>query len=276
MEKHTFARWSLAALIVLAYCAIAHEPPAAYADQAQDAAALQKIADGPQRSAANKARDRYRHPVQTLTFFGLKPDMTVVEIWPEGGWYTEILAPYLKDQGKLYEALRPGSEAAFKRKMASDPARYSKITTTELMPPEHTEIAPPGSADLVLSFRNVHDWLAKGTAPMYFQAFYRALKPGGILGIVDHRASTKTPYDPKAKSGYVRESEMIDLAKAAGFKYIGSSEINANPKDDTIHPAGVWTLPPTLRLGKQDRAKYEAIGESDRMTLKFIKPATAN
>jgi predicted methyltransferase len=167
------------------------------------AAALRTAVDSPGRPTADKARDRYRHPVETLTFFGIKPDMTVVEIWPGAGWYTEILAAFLKQHGKLYAA---------------------------------------------------------------------ALKPGGILGLTEHRGDRTQPQDPKAATGYVQEDRVIKLAEQAGFQLAGRSEINANPKDTKNYPAGVWTLPPTLRLGDVDRSKYLAIGESDRMTLKFIKP----
>ncbi len=235
-------------------------------------AALQAAVAGSNRSEANKARDKFRHPVETLTFFGIRPDMTVVEISPGAGWYTEILAPFLKDHGKLYEAVGGGPGAkAFADKLKSDPAVYSQVIVTTLQPPAETDIAPAGSADMVLTFRNVHDWLPRGTTQDYFKAFYRALKPGGILGITDHRADPTQPQDPNAKNGYVRQDYMIQLAEQAGFKLAGSSEINANPKDLRDHP--VWNLPPTLRQGEKDRDKYLAIGESDRMTLKFIKPA---
>lgn len=267
------SKFSIAALAAVTCLFLFGQGLAAARSDHGTAAQLKAAVAGPQRSAKNRARDRYRHPVQTLMFFGIKPDMTVVEIWPGAGWYTEILAPYLKDRGKLYEAVPPGpGEKRFRAKLAADPAVYGKVTVTELRPPEKTEIAPPGSADMVLTFRNVHDWAAKGNAEAYFQAMYRALKPGGILGVVDHKARVDLPYDPRARSGYIRESEVIGLARKAGFRLLGQSNINVNPKDDTQHPAGVWTLPPTLRLGQKDRAKYLAIGESTRMTLKFVKP----
>lgn len=240
-------------------------------DDSSTVIALKAAIAGPQRSESNKARDRYRHPLETLTFFGLKPGMTVVEISPGAGWYTEILAPFLKDHGKLYEAVSGGPGAkAFEAKLKADPAIYGKVIVTVLQPPAKTEIAPEGSADMVLSFRNVHDWISRGNADDYFKAFYRALKPGGTLGITDHRADPSQPQDPKAKNGYVRQDYVIQLAEKAGFTLVGESEINANPKDRRDHP--VWNLPPTLRLGQKDRARYLAIGESDRMTLKFIKP----
>ncbi len=260
-------------LLVLSIAAIAILRPAdATPSDAGTLAALQAAVAGSNRSEANKARDKFRHPVETLTFFGIQPDMTVVEISPGAGWYTEILAPFLKDHGKLYEAVGGGPGAkAFADKLKSDPAVYSQVIVTTLQPPAETDIAPAGSADMVLTFRNVHDWLPRGTTQDYFKAFYRALKPGGILGITDHRADPTQPQDPNAKNGYVRQDYMIQLAEQAGFKLAGSSEINANPKDLRDHP--VWNLPPTLRQGEKDRDKYLAIGESDRMTLKFIKPA---
>jgi predicted methyltransferase len=240
-------------------------------DDAGATDALKEAIAGPQRSDANKARDKYRHPLETLSFFGIKPDMAVVEISPGAGWYTEILAPFLKDHGKLYEAVGGGAGAkTFEDKLKADPSIYGQIIVTTLNPPAQTEICPAGTADMVLTFRNVHDWLPRGTTQDYFKAFYRALKPGGVLGIEDHRADPSQPQDPKATNGYMRQDYMIQLAEQAGFKLAGTSEVNANPKDLRDHP--VWSLPPTLREGEKDRAKYLAIGESDRMTLKFTKP----
>ncbi len=263
-------------LILTGLSFIAIGPPELRAAEtsASTEAALRAAIDGPQRSTANKERDKYRHPLETLEFFGIKPDMTVVEIWPGQGWYTEILAPFLKDHGKLYEAVGGGARSvnAFEQKLKADPAVYGDVTVTLLRPPSKTEIAPPGTADMVVTFRNVHDWLSHDNVQDYFGAFYRALKPGGILGITDHRADPAKPQDPDAKNGYVRQDYMIHLAEQAGFKLVGTSEINANPKDDRNHP--VWDLPPTLREGQKDRAKFLAIGESDRMTLKFIKPVS--
>jgi predicted methyltransferase len=272
MEKKMKHR-NILSLFVLLAVAIAAIPltQSALADDAGAAAALQAAIAGPQRSDANKARDKYRHPLETLTFFGIKPDMTVVEISPGSGWYTEILAPFLKDHGKLYEAVGGGKGAnTFEDKLKADPTVYGRVIVTTLQPPAQTEIAPVDSADMVLTFRNVHDWLPRGTTPDYFKAFYRALKPGGILGITDHRADPSQPQDPKAKNGYVRQDYMVQIAEQAGFKLAGMSDINANPKDPRNQP--VWNLPPTLRQGDKDRDKYLAIGESDRMTLKFIKP----
>ena len=240
---------------------------------------LQGLVDGPQRSAKNRARDIYRHPDETLTFFGLRNDQTVVEIDPgSGAWWMEILAPYLRDHGHYYAAIPDdgSAEAAkghenFAAKLASNPAIYDKVTVTSF-DGDRLEIAPPGTADLIVTFRNLHDWMADGTAEASLRAFYRALKPGGVFGIEDHRGRTDLPQDPKATSGYVRQDYAIALIERAGFKLVASSEIDANPKDTKDYPAGVWTLPPTLRLKDQDREKYLAIGESDRFLMKFIKP----
>ncbi len=272
--KHRI-RLPLSVLLTVSIVAISSTRFEAAADDTSTTASLRAAIAGPQRSEANKARDKYRHPLKTLTFFGIKPEMTVVEISPGTGWYTEILAPFLKDHGKLYEAVGGGTGAkTFEEKLKADPAVYGQVIVTTLQPPAETEIAPAGSADMVLTFRNVHDWIPRGTSEDYFKAFYRALKPGGILGVTDHRADPSQPQDPKAKNGYVRQDYMVQLAERAGFKLAGTSEINANPKDQRDHP--VWNLPPTLRQGDKDRAKYLAIGESDRMTLKFVKPTTSN
>ena len=246
-----------------------------------DEAKLKSLIAGPQRSEANRARDIYRHPFEALTFFGLRDGMTVVEIDPGAtGWWTEILAPYLKDRGTYYAAgpaetvATPEAREArarFAAKLAGDPAIYGKVIVTGF-DGDKTDIAPLGSADMVLTFRNLHNWLANGTAEAAMREFYRALKPGGVLGIEDHRAPADRPQDPVAKSGYVREDYAIALAEKAGFRLDGRSEMSANAKDTKDYPAGVWTLPPTLRLKDQDRDKYLAIGESDRFTLRFVKP----
>jgi predicted methyltransferase len=234
---------------------------------------LAQVVAGPQRTPAFEARDRYRHPLQVLKFEGLKPDMTVVEIWPSGGWWTEILAPYLHAHGKYYAALEQSSEdAGFRDKLATAPQYYDHVIVTRAAPPDHWRIAPPGSADMVLTFRNVHNWLAGGYEKQMFAAMYRALKPGGVLGLEEHRAAPGTTRKDWVKSGYVSEDFVISLARQAGFRLVAKSEIGANPKDTKDYPGGVWTLPPTLTLGQKDRAKYLAIGESDRMTLKFVKP----
>ena len=246
-----------------------------------DAASLKTLIRGEQRSAANIARNEFRHPVETLEFFGLKPDMTVVEILPSRGWYTEIIAPFVRDQGKYYAAhFSPNASAAymppnlraFEAKITANPELYGKITIRHLNPPAEVVIAPAESADMVLTFRNVHNWIMAGQQSEFFATFYAALKPGGIFGIVEHRAEAGSGMEVMESSGYVTQAYAIELAEAAGFEFVDSSQINANSKDTKEHPRGVWTLPPNYRLGDTDRAKYAAIGESDRMTLKFRKP----
>lgn len=244
---------------------------------------LFEAANGAHRSAANVTRNAWRHPVETLEFFGVRPDMTVVEIWPGGGgWYTEVLAPYLKGRGKLYAANFDGSAGSeyfernaekFRDKLQGEPDVYSEVLVTALMPPGKTEAAPPGSADLVVTFRNLHNWVRDGLAEPMFAAMYAALKPGGTLGIVAHRGTAEMTGPECAKTGYLAESEAVRLAEAAGFTFEAKSEVNANPRDTRDHPEGVWTLPPGFRLGDTDRERYAAIGESDRMTMKFRKPA---
>lgn len=272
-------RASSALVILVLLTSMALPPSAALGDEAADPK-LAALVDGPQRSPAATARDRFRHPYELLHFFGLSDSETVVEIWPGGaGFWTEILAPYLHDRGTYYAAVEESSaskesadaNAAFAAKLAADPAIYGKVIVTEFGGDRHA-IAPDGTVDLIVTFRNLHNWLADHEAEAAFRTFYKALKPGGILGIEDHRGRIDQPQDPEAKTGYVRQDYAIALAEAAGFKFVGSSEVNANPKDTKDYPAGVWTLPPTLRLGDTDRAKYEAIGESDRFVLKFQKP----
>jgi predicted methyltransferase len=247
-----------------------------------DASKLRVLISGPQRSAKNVARDQYRHPFEVLNFFGVGPDATVVEIDPGGaGYWTEILAPYLRENGRYIAANGPKDSpseevqrgnAAFAAKIAADPTNYAKVAVSEF-DPGRSDPADAGQADFVLTFRNIHNWMADGTADAAFRAFYKALKPAGVLGVEEHRGRLDQPQDPKAKSGYVRQDYAIGLAKSVGFKLVEESEINANPKDTKDYPAGVWTLPPTFRLKDQDRDKYAAIGESDRFLLKFIKPA---
>lgn len=244
-------------------------------------ARLAAVIAGDHREAANRARDLYRHPYETLTFFGIRPDMTVVEIWPGRGWYTEILAPYLKGGGRYYAASWDRDSdsdyvqralAAYDEKLAARPDLYGEVIVTELSR-RKTRIAPPESADLVLTFRNVHNWMKRGYERTIFEAMFEALKPGGLLGLVEHRGDPEVWQDPQALSGYVNQDYAVGLAEQVGFRLVASSEVNANPKDTKDHPEGVWTLPPTLRLKQQDRASYVAIGESDRMTLLFQKPA---
>ena len=243
---------------------------------------LDDVIEGPHRTEENRGRDRYRHPKETLIFFGLRENMTVVEISPASGWYTEILAPILKRQGKLLasppalaaDAPEPMKrrDAAYKAMVAADPLLYGGMTIAnfDLQKPV---FGAAGGADMVLTFRNVHNWSKAGTAEAMFQAFYTALKKGGVLGVVEHRAKPGTSFQRQIDSGYMTEAYVIETATRAGFKLVASSDINNNAKDTTDHPGGVWNLPPNLRgVAEKDKAKYLAIGESDRMTLKFVKP----
>ncbi len=237
--------------------------------------AIKMAVASPQRSPKNVARDIYRHPIETLTFFGVKPDQTVVEIWPGSGWYAEILAPLLRDHGKYIAPVPPGKgHDAIVALFAKDPARFGKAVITTLQIGKVSDIAPPGSADVVVTFRNVHNFLKAGDAAsaQFFADSYRALKPGGVLGVEDHRLPEDAASGLEISSGYIKRSTIIRLATAGGFKFDGESPVNANPKDDHNHPKGVWTLPPTYALGSIDHARYEAIGESDRLTLRFVKP----
>lgn len=244
---------------------------------------LNTILQGEHRDAKNVARDVYRRPVETLQFFDVQPNMAVGEIWPGGGWYTEILAPYLRDEGTYYAVgfstkakrtpqWRKNYVAKLNAKLAAHPDVYDQTIVTSLAIPDDAQIAPDNSLDRVLTFRNVHNWLKGDYAEGVFESMFNALKPGGVLGVVEHRAKPGTSLDDMITSGYVTEAKVIALAQAAGFEFVASSEVLANPKDTKDHAKGVWTLPPTLRLKDQDRARYLAIGESDRMALKFVKP----
>ena len=254
---------------------------AAAADNTGDAALKAAIA-GSARTPANVVRDGARHPYETLSFFGIKPTMTVVELSPGAGWYTEILAPYLRGQGKLIAAGSDpqGSEGArrsaarFQQKLDTNPAAFDKVEIGAFSPPSTYRIAPKGTADMVLTFRNIHNWIPVGEdgLKVLFGQVYDSLKPGGVFGVVEHRLPANKPQDATASSGYLHEAYVIRLAENAGFRLAGKSEINANPKDTADHQGGVWALPPTYANKDVDRAKYEAIGESDRMTLKFVKP----
>jgi predicted methyltransferase len=258
--------------------------PALAANPAMDAATeakLKTLLAGPQRSDANKARDQYRHPLETLKFFGLKQDMAVMEIWPGGGWWTEFLAPLVAEKGRYvaahFDPTAPGDYykkalASFQGKLDQDKANYGKVELTAISAGK-TEPVKPGSMDMVLTFRNLHNWMGNDSAKAMIDAMYASLKPGGYLGVEEHRAATTAPQDPKAASGYVRQDHAIKMFEAAGFKLVATSEVNANAKDTKDYPGGVWTLPPSFREGEKDRAKYASIGESDRMTLLFQKPA---
>ncbi len=244
--------------------------------------AIDAAVNNPLRSA-DAVRDSARHPAETLKFFGLTPNMTVVEIWPGGGWYTNIVNPIVNQKGQFYAAHfhpfegAPGyysrSLESFKEKAKTEPL-YKGLKVTEFHHTKAHDIAPANSADMVLTFRNVHNWyMGEGEegVEMAFQAFYKALKPGGVLGVVEHRMPEKFDQEVSKRSGYMKQSFVVAAAEKAGFELVATSEINANPKDTADHPKGVWTLPPRLANGEVDKEKYQAIGESDRMTLKFVK-----
>ena len=290
------ARW--AGLIIasagLAGCGEKTEAPKAASEKAEpmsDSARLAAVLAGEHRTEEERARDAFRHPTDTLMFFGMKPDMTVVEIYPGGGWYTQVIAPYLKTGGgKLYGAsFAPdganertlAANATFQATYGDHPEIYGEVELTSLGEGHH--IAPEGSADMVVTFRNIHSFMGRDMAEFAFAEFFRALKPGGVLGIVEHRADgSELPHD--GSSGYVYTDDVKAMAAAAGFEFDRSSEINANPADTKDHPFGVWTLPPVRRSSEVrgqenpgfDRAKYDAIGESDRFTIIFRKPIAAD
>jgi predicted methyltransferase len=272
-----FAALLAAAVLVAAVVGAADVAMAAPAPRAPDAALVAVVAS-PMRQAADVARDPVRHPVEELTFFGLAPTQTVVELWPGGGYWTDILGPYLAPHGHLYVALPPTSDKGespsvtkWRARFTVQPERYGTITPTTLGAGQFV-IAPPGSADLVLTFRNLHNWMDGGYAPEALEACFSALKPGGILGIEEHRGRNDQPQDPKAKNGYVRQDYTIALAKQAGFVLVATSEMLANPRDTKDWVDGVWTLPPTLSQGDKDRDTYLAVGEADNFVLKFRKP----
>jgi predicted methyltransferase len=247
-----------------------------------EATSLTAAIDGPQRSEKARARDVYRHPQQTLRFFEVGSAQTVLEIAPGGGWYTDILAPYLHGHGHLYEAQyistsaeladedRP-TDAAYRHKLVGEPAIYGNVVVGTLHAGEFSGFDADGQFDRVLTFRNIHNWMKDGQFDANLRAFYRALKPGGILGVEEHRARPGTTLQQMIDTGYVTEDYVIEHAKAAGFTLAGRSEINANALDTKDYPHGVWSLPPTYAGGDADRAHYAAIGESDRMTLRFVK-----
>jgi len=261
------------ALLLLAACATP-------STREETSDGLTRILGGEQRSEENRARDAYRHPKQTLLFFGIRPEMRVLEVWPEPGWYTEILAPLLRDKGKYYAAVIAADPAspyttkrltAYQGILAARPQLYDRVQVLTL-PVDGGDVVPPGSLDMVVTFRNLHNWMAAGDASQVIATLYRALKPGGVLGIVEHRGNPAVPQDPRAKSGYVNEDFAIRLIEAQGFRLVAKSQVNSNPKDTKDYEQGVWTLPPSYRLGDKDRDKYAAIGESDRFTMRFVKP----
>jgi len=281
----TSSRLALLLPLLLVACASTPSADTTATSQAADAALDAAIA-GAWRDPANVARDPHRHPAQTLRFFGVTPSSHVIEITPGGGWYTEILAPYLREDGHLVAALAVAGpaqseglrnyltkgNAGFRAKLAAGPAQYDRVEVREFSVPQPV-LGADGSADVVLTFRNVHNWTQWGTDQAMFDAFFRVLKPGGVLGVVDHRAKPGTDLETMKKSGYLTEARVQELAQRAGFVLDARSEVNANPRDTTAHPNGVWTLPPSNRHDPEDAQMYRNIGESDRMTLRFRKPA---
>ncbi|MDP2007973.1 MAG: methyltransferase [Rubrivivax sp.] len=269
------------ALAAAALPGCAQQPTAATVAGAD--AALQAAVDGAHRSPAYRARDAWRHPRETLAFFGLQPTHSVVELQPGGGWYSEILAPLLRERGRYFaahfaadttNAYQRRARAGFVARLAQAPAVYERATLGTLPGAAgFTDIQPPGGADLVLTFRNVHNWVQDGSLDTTLRACLALLKPGGTLGVVDHRAAPGTTLEAMKKSGYVTEALMEERARAAGFTLAAKSEINANPRDSKDHPGGVWSLPPTLSGKDVNRALFVAIGESDRFTHRYVKPA---
>lgn len=264
------------ALILLSGCAAL----APTDEREETRMALEDAAEGEHRSEENRERNRYRNPVETLIFFGLEPDMTVVELWPGGGWYTEVLAPALHADGQLVAAnfdtdsdvdYQAEMGKAYLEKLAADSAIYGNVSTRPFDPPRKSTLGDPESADMVVTFRNLHGWIQNEAEEEIFRAVHDVLRNGGIFGVVQHRAPEGADPGEAAEQGYVPEEYVIELAERTGFRLAERSEINANPDDTADHPRGVWTLPPTLALGDEDRDKYQEIGESDRMTLKFVK-----
>lgn len=242
--------------------------------------ALDVILAGNQRTPADRARDRYQHSKETLLFFGIRPSTRVLQIWPESGWYTKIVAPLVRTRGEYLAGVMtadPGDRFLtarlddYRQLLTSRPDLYGKVRVVPFSL-NGSDVVPSGSVDMVLSFGGLHEWMALDDAQEALASIYRALSPGGVLGVVDNRGDPAVPQDPRAKNGYVRQDYAIRLIEAAGFKLVATSEVNANPQDTKNYPAGVWTLPPDYRLGNINRAQYEAIGESDRFTLKFVKP----
>ena len=279
MKRFPLAILRASALIVL--FAVGAMQPTAAQSPATNAAQQQVLIDGPQRSADNRARDRYRQPGPVLGFLEVTPRSRVVEILPgSAGYWTEILAPLLKNDGQYTAAIpKPNPErpevmkgiSDFKAKIAADPDSFGRLAVVEFSV-DGTDIGPADSADCVLTFRSLHNWMAAGKAEQVLAAFHRVLRRGGILGIEEHRGRTDQPQDPAAKTGYVREDYAQAMIEKAGFRFAAKSEVNANPRDTKDYAGGVWTLPPTYRLKDQDRDKYTAIGESDRFLMKFLKP----
>lgn len=277
-KKTSFGRVWRSSILALGISLVSVVPARAH----DIGALLDTVMQGPHRSDENRARDKYRHPKETLQFFGLRPDMTVVEISPANGWYTEIIAPLVKKQGQFIAAVpaltsempeaMKRRDASYRQMLASSPDLYGQPTINSYDAAAPV-FAPEASADLLLTFRNVHNWAKAGHTQTMFRGFYQVLKPGGVLGVVEHRAKPDTPLAKQIESGYMTEQFVIEAATAAGFRLDRSSEINRNSLDTKDHPGGVWNLPPNLRgVTDSDKPRYRAIGESDRMTLRFVKP----
>lgn len=247
---------------------------------AHDHDALSKAVSGAHRAPANAARDDARNPKETLEFFGFDQNLTIVEVSPGGGWYTEILAPAVRGHGKLVAAHFPAdsnseymqrTRAQFLAKLAAEPKIYDEVEVTGYTAGGPDGLAPAGSIDLVVTFRNMHSLMRQGNLDAFLADAHAALKPGGTLGIVQHRAPAGADPQAGKESGYLPQAWLVEQVEAAGFELAAAAEINANPRDTADHPGGVWALPPSLRHGEQDREKYQAIGESDRMTLRFVR-----
>lgn len=275
-----FANLRLAAAAIAGASAVLVAGCAATSSRQSTAAALTGFLAADYRPEESRARDRYRHPKETLLFFGIRPEMSVLEVWPEPGWYTEVIAPLVRDKGKYYAAVIAADPESkyitqrlekYRQKLAERPDLYDHVAVVSF-PADGSDAVPPASVDMVVTFRNIHNWMSRDTAAPALATMYRALKPGGVLGVVEHRGNPAVAQDPRAKSGYVNEDYAIRLIEAQGFRLVAKSQVNANPKDTKDYEQGVWTLPPTYRLGDKDRDKYAAIGESDRFTLRFVKP----
>src|SRR2546423_13961831 len=272
-ENPRLAAAAIASASLVAACA-------ATSSRQTTAATLTAILAADYRPEESRARDSYRHPKETLLFFGIRPEMSVLEVWPEPGWYTELIAPLVREKGKYYAAVIAADPESkyisqrlqkYRQTLAGRPDLYDRVVTVPF-PADGGDAVPPASVDMVVTFRNIHNWMGRDAAAQAFATMYRALKPGGVLGVVEHRGNPAVAQDPKAKSGYVNEDYAIRLIEAQGFRLVAKSQVNANPKDTKDYEQGVWTLPPTYRLGEKDRDKYAAIGESDRFTLRFVKP----
>ncbi len=268
------SRAALALLVALCCAAVGC---AGWSTREETAARLQQILDGEQRPAADRARDRYRHPQETLLFCGVRPEMRILEVWPEPGWYTQILAPLLREHGSYTAAVIEADASSpyvtqrlenWRNFLAARPDLYDRVKVVPF-PLDGRDAVPAGSVDMVLTFRNLHNWMARDAAPAAIASMHRALRPGGTLCMVEHRGDPAVAQDPKARSGYVNEDFAIRLVEAQGFRLVAKSQVNSNPRDTKDYPQGVWTLPPSYRLGDTDRERYAAIGESDRFTLRF-------